>query len=373
METVEATSWWHTIRSKFWNEWFWLPRHLTWQDYLNKKQGMYKPQTEDLLWVPVLALALCLTRILFERYIATPIGKSLGIREINHRKPSPSIYLEEAFKKSRTPSHQALESYSKKLDLSVRQIQRWFRLRRNQEKANTLTRFTESCWRFTYYFTILIIGTIILYNKVWFWDSTECWPNYPHQHVPSEIYWYYLVELSYYVGSSLMHFTDVRKKDFWELFIHHIVTMTLMFIAWIQNIIRISCLILLVHDMADPFLEATKMASYSGHRKWCNHLFIVFTIAWYIGRLYIFPFKILYSTLFYAPTVTGMAPIYYLYNGLLGSLQLLHIIWTVIITKILYNRLKTGEIKKDERSESEEPVSDTETETAQKSAVNNCT
>lgn len=32
------------------------------------------------------------------------------------------------------------------------------------------------------------------------------------QHVPSDVYWYYLIELSYYVGSSLMHFTDVRKK-----------------------------------------------------------------------------------------------------------------------------------------------------------------
>lgn len=367
-----ARSWWHAARTTFWSEWFWLPGHLTWDDYRNTDPGMYKPQLEDLLWVPPLALLLCITRVIFEKSIATHIGKKLGIREIVPRKPPSNPYLEDAFKKSRNPSYDVIQGYAKQLDLSVKQIERWFRLRRNQEKAKTLTRFTESSWRFTYYFVICIVGIKILSNKVWAWDSTYCWTNYPHQHVPSDVYWYYLIELSYYVGSSLMHFTDVRKKDFWELFIHHIVTMTLMFIAWVQNIVRISCLVLIVHDIADPFLEATKMASYSGHKKWCSQLFIVFTITWYVGRLFIFPYKILYSTLFYAVTVTGMAPIYYLYNGLLGSLQLLHIIWSIIITKMLFYRLRTGEINKDDRSESEEHVTDTETENTQKPAVNNC-
>lgn len=48
---------------------------------------------------------------------------------------------------------------------------------------------------------------------------------------------------------------DVKRKDFWEMFGHHIVTITLLAFSWFCNLTRIGTIVLLLHDCADAFLE----------------------------------------------------------------------------------------------------------------------
>ena len=56
--------------------------------------------------------------------------------------------------------------------------------------------------------------------------------------------WYYILQMSYCTLMLLTHFGETRRKDFWQMFIHHIVTLTLVFGSWITNTIRIGSLIL---------------------------------------------------------------------------------------------------------------------------------
>ncbi len=50
-------------------------------------------------------------------------------------------------------------------------------------------------------------------------------------------------------------FFDVKRKDFWQMFIHHVTTISLMGFSWTCNLTRVGTLVLAVHDCADIFLE----------------------------------------------------------------------------------------------------------------------
>lgn len=74
-----------------------------------------------------------------------------------------------------------LLSLAKQLDFSERQIERWWRRRKAQDKPTTLVKFCENCWRCMYYTYSFVFGMIVMWDKSWLWDIKQCWLNYPHQ------------------------------------------------------------------------------------------------------------------------------------------------------------------------------------------------
>ena len=69
----------------------------------------------------------------------------------------------------------------KQSDFTERQIERWWRLRKAQDKPSTLVKFCENSWRCIYYTCSFVYGMIVLSDKSWFWDIKHCWFGYPHQ------------------------------------------------------------------------------------------------------------------------------------------------------------------------------------------------
>ena len=62
--------------------------------------------------------------------------------------------------------------------------------------------------------------------------------DYPHHDIEPSVWWYYMIELSFYWSLSISQFTDVRRKDFVEMFIHHITTIALLSFSWTCNLTR---------------------------------------------------------------------------------------------------------------------------------------
>ncbi|CAM4893915.1 unnamed protein product [Rotaria socialis] len=52
--------------------------------------------------------------------------------------------------------------------------------------------------------------------------------------------------------------------------------------------------------------------------------------------------------------ILGLFPAYYMFNGLLILLQILHYFWFYLICQVAISACKAGKVKKDERSDSEE-------------------
>ena len=62
--------------------------------------------------------------------------------------------------------------------------------------------------------------------------------SYPHHDVDAGVWWYYMIELTFYWSLSISQFSDVRRKDFVEMFIHHITTIALLSFSWTCNLTR---------------------------------------------------------------------------------------------------------------------------------------
>lgn len=344
------------LSNTFWAEWFWLPKGYNWTVFASTADKIYP----DFFWIYVpipCSLLVLLVRFLFERNICDPIGRAMQIPERRARTPLPNQILEATYKmQKKVPDNSHMQTLSKKAEMSTRQIERWFRLRKASENLSQLQKFSETGWRFFYYTAMFFYGLWTVSSKPWFYDTKACWYGYPFHEIDRDMFWYHMIELTFYWSLLVSQFFDVKRKDFGQMFTHHVATILLLSLSWAVNLVRIGSLVLLIHDVADVFLEGAKLARYANKPRVCDALFVVFTLVWIVSRLIIFPRVVIYTGLFEACQTVGFCfPAYYLFNSLLISLQVLHVVWTWYIVRVAVKTIRTGKTD-DARSETDEEI-----------------
>nr|CAD7601984.1 unnamed protein product [Timema genevievae] len=175
-------------------------------------------QTQQAILNGLAHIAFVQQRFFDFNYWFAPIGLSLGIKNTKSKRAIPNDILESAYRAKGKIKHKQIVGLAKQLDWSERQVERWLRLRRSQDRPSTLS-VTSDCW------------------------------------------WYYMISLAFYWSLTVSQFFDVKRKDFWQMFIHHIATISLMAFSWVCNLHRIGTLVLVIHDCADIFLEDQKQQS----------------------------------------------------------------------------------------------------------------
>ncbi|CAB0016789.1 unnamed protein product, partial [Nesidiocoris tenuis] len=134
-------------------------------------------------------------------YVYSPFGVSLGIKSSKpKRAPQYDELLEKAYQENSKMSHKEVMQIAKQTNLNERQIERWLRLRRSQGKPSTLVKFCEN-------------GLV-------------------ERSIDNDVWWYYMISLSFYWSLTASQFWDVKRKDFWQMFIHHIATIALLSFSW---------------------------------------------------------------------------------------------------------------------------------------------
>ncbi|NXE28012.1 CERS4 synthase, partial [Ardeotis kori] len=338
------------LSEEIWNHEYWLPPGATWEDMKDSADVRY-PQPRDLLLCIPGALLLILVRCVFERTVALPVGRRLGVSDKLRPKVQPNAVLEGFYRLlGRTPKEGDLISLAKQSDLPVAKVETWFRRRRAQDQPRLMKKFCEASWRFTFYFTSFFSGLALLYDKPWFWDHTLCWLRYPQQPLLPAFGWFYLLELSFYCALVVTLPFDVKRKDFKEQIIHHIATITLIFVSYCANLIRFGMMVMLVHDASDYILELAKMLHYLKLKRVCEATFIVFAVVFIVSRLVIFPL----TTYYYFVTKFQLFLLSGLINTFLMILQLLHIFWSYLIIQMIFSVILRGAKRKDARSDTEE-------------------
>uniref|UniRef100_A0A3B4EFY2 TLC domain-containing protein n=1 Tax=Pygocentrus nattereri TaxID=42514 RepID=A0A3B4EFY2_PYGNA len=303
----------------FWDERFWLPHNVTWADLEDPAPGVEYPKAGHLLRALPLALGIFAVRIVFERFVADPCAHILHIQAEVSRRAQPNAVLEKVFTSiSKSPDSRQLDGLSKQLD----------------------------------------------WENPWMWDTQQCWYNYPFQVLTPGLYHYYVMELAFYWSLMFSQFTDIKRKDFLIMFVHHLATVSLISFSYANNMARVGSLVMCVHDASDFLLEAAKLANYAKYQRLCDFLFVVFGASFIGTRLIIYPFWILNSTMFESWEIVGPFTSWWVFNSLLLVLQVLHIIWSYLIVRIAFNALMRGKVSKDVRSDIESS-SEEETETNQ--------
>ncbi|KAJ7421233.1 ceramide synthase 4-like protein [Willisornis vidua] len=191
----------------FWHHGYWLPPGATWEDFKESADIDY-PQPQDLLLCIPGALLLIFVRCLFERTVALPLGRGLGVSDKRRPKVQTNATLEGFYVLlGRTPKKEDLIALAKQSDLPLKMVETWFRHRRAQDHPTLMKKFCEASWRFIFYFTSFFSGLALLYD------------------------------------------------DFKEQIIHHIATITLLCVSYCANMIRFGMMVMLVHDASDYILE----------------------------------------------------------------------------------------------------------------------
>lgn len=190
----------------------------------------------------------------------------------------------------------------------------------------------ESVSSFLFYIINTILLHICLNDKEWF-HKLVFFDNVDNHIFSSFELLIYKIQISHYL-LELYHVSNkkIKRKDDTEMFIHHIVTLTLIIGSYYRNIIRGGLYVMYLHDINDVFLQLSKTLVYLGYKEnITNCTFGIFICSWVYTRLYLF------GRLTYDMGVT-----YYNMNLLLNilfyslcSLYILNLIWFKMIFQIL--------------------------------------
>jgi hypothetical protein len=245
--------------------------------------------------------------------------------------------------------------------LSVTQMNAWWGVvKRDSARSLEIQKFNEAFWRFGFYLFIWCYGIWVGYRESWLLDLRAIWAGWPlDQTASNEVRWYYFLSMGHYLHLFVTQFFEPRRKDWWEMFIHHIVTMALLFFSYIVNFVRIGTVVLLCHDGSDVFLELAKLFNYMKMGTLCDATFVIFALAFFIGRLVLYPWRVVYVAVVLGSEQVGVWRGFYIFVGLLMVLQVLHLFWFYTIACMVYAFAATGGVEKDVREETESEPEET--------------
>jgi ceramide synthetase len=180
-----------------------------------------------------------------------------------------------------------------------------------EKKIETkVQKFGQTAMEQLFYGSFTYFGMIMVLNQPWAWPSKHWWLDFDkkdpsghsiHSYMTEAVAAYYILYAARYFQGMLSVLMEHRRKDFWEMMLHHFVTWALVTISYVYGWNRVGLVIMLVFDPADVPLHTAKMCKYIGEQRcpkqasnfyqYCSDgLFVVFLVSFFITRLVIFPY-----------------------------------------------------------------------------------
>ena len=129
---------------------------------------------------------------------------------------------------------------------------------------NTRVKFVVSGWKFINYCITSAIGIYCLSVEEWMWNPVLYFKNFDFQSLSAPIKLYYQIGLASYIYASISVFIQPKQKDFYIMLVHHVTTLFLIYTSLLSGLHRIGSVILVLHEISDPFMEVAKLFLYSG-------------------------------------------------------------------------------------------------------------
>lgn len=225
-----------------------------------------------------------------------------------------------------------------------------------------LSKFQESAWKCILYTVLSCISAYAL-SKETFWRNTAefwtgCQESLPCKYEASDaVNFAYAVDMAFYTYSlPYLIFFELKRKDFWAMLSHHVATIILIGYSFIMGWTKVGIVIMLLHDICDPFLEIAKMAKYVNQEALTNVSFVILLVMWIGMRIVYFPFWVNRSVLFEGYQISvGVGnklafPHYQILAGMLLFLQCLQAFWAYLIVKIAVKAVVSGSAVEDNRA-----------------------
>jgi very-long-chain ceramide synthase len=210
-------------------------------------------------------------------------------------------------------------------------------------------------------------------TPMWFMNTEQFYLSYPHNTHTAIFKAFYLLQAANWAHLFIVLSLQLEKprKDFLELTIHHLTTLSLIFLSYRFHFTWIGVPVFWTHDVSDILLTLCKILNYlEAGDVLVPVMFGIFTGVWIYTRHYL-GLIILKSVATEFRTV-GMwvldwdRQLYkcslsqYVTFGLLSIIQLLDSYWLFLILRIAARILRGGEQKDDREDDDEDTESEEE-------------
>ncbi|KAF9957357.1 sphingosine N-acyltransferase lag1 [Mortierella alpina] len=233
--------------------------------------------------------------------------------------------------------------------------------------SSKLERFEEQGYIIVYYVLSWSAGMILMYNSPHWMNTDHYWIGYPHYKLTGAFKAYYLVQFGFWLQQIYVVNTDMKRKDYMAMLIHHFITCALIGGSYVFHLTRIGNAILVVMDVSDVFLAIPKMLKYQGYTTICDYLFGLFVVSWAITRHYLFPIIIMslyngppkFIDMKWEPETNNFMSLNVQrgFLALLYGLEAVLCFWFLMIFKVIY-KMFNGAAADDNRSHDEDSGED---------------
>ncbi|GAB7339575.1 hypothetical protein MBLNU457_6179t1 [Dothideomycetes sp. NU457] len=241
------------------------------------------------------------------------------------------------------------------------------------EKRAKQSRFMEQFYTAVYFGIFGPFGLYVMSRTpVWYFNTTGMMEGFPHRTHEAAFKAYYLLQGSYWAqqGIVLVLLLEKPRKDFKELVLHHLVTLTLIWCSYRFHFTYMGIAVYITHDISDFFLATSKVLNYLDSPIVAPY-FAMFIGVWIYLRHYINlriiwmvlttfatvgPFELNWDTEQYKCWISQ-----YITFGLLASLQAVNLFWLFLILRIAW-RIVASSVIADERSDDEDASEDEQRE-----------
>ncbi|PNY23471.1 Sphingosine N-acyltransferase lag1 [Tolypocladium capitatum] len=184
---------------------------------------------------------------------------------------------------------------------------------RGVTKRKMLTRFSEQAWLLVYYSVFWTLGMVssarapcadayIYSTSPYFLDMRELWTDWPNREMDGLMKGYVLAQWSFWLQQIMVINIEERRKDHWQMFSHHIITMALISSCYSYHHTRAGNYVLVIMDVVDLFLPVAKCLKYTGYNKLCDIAFGVFMVSWFVAR-HVFYVAVCWSVYAHTPSI----------------------------------------------------------------------
>lgn len=217
--------------------------------------------------------------------------------------------------------------------------------------ADRVERFATVLFKFMYFSIITGAGYYVMRNEKWFppvlGGKGVIREAYLHLHEPPEfsLKYYYFAQLGYHFHSLLyMLFFSPLRNDFIEMLLHHLVTIILIGGSYLANYCAMGALVAFTHDIGDVVGYGIKSVVDTGNTPLIAAMYVLLLASWGYTRLYVYPFYLIYNTIFVIPEANPHVIGIFLHPGsaLLSMLFVLHVYWYGLFLVMGHTLIRKG-------------------------------
>ncbi|KAA8652407.1 sphingosine N-acyltransferase lag1 [Aspergillus tanneri] len=184
-------------------------------------------------------------------------------------------------------------------------------------KTKAALRVAEQGWACIYYMIFWPCGMYLWSSSSYWADYSTLWTDWPARDMSGRMKLYLLVQLGLWIQQILVIHIEQRRKDHYQMLIHHLITCALLGSAYTYGFYNVSNVVLCLMDIIDLLLPAAKVLKYLHFEKSCTLAFGTMLLVWLVTRHIFFP-QLCWSI--YKDVPTHMP--YACYSGATGEILL---------------------------------------------------